>query len=335
MSESFSTKPKVTSFEVAQKAGVSRSAVSRTFTDGASVSKETREKVIAAARDLGYRVNALARSLNRRRSDLVGVVAADMDNPFRAEQVDYLSRLLLQQGFRPILLRGDPSADVSAIIGQLLQYSVAGVIVTSDTPPQQICDECHACGVPLVTINKQDPGSPVDRVQCDFEMGGRLAYEHLRTQGCERLALVTPETASFTVAGRGKAFLAHCKGGGIPVEVFKQGRQHYDAGRTVAAQVADRWNDLDGVFCTGDYMALGLLDGLRQDHGLRVPEDLRLIGFDDIQQAAWAAYDLTTIRQSRQDLSAMAVELLVRRIDDPLLAPQVQILPVELVVRKT
>ena len=156
MSDPFPPKRKVNSFDVAQRAGVSRSAVSRTFTDGASVSKETREKVIQAARELGYRVNALARTLNTRRSDLVGVVAADMDNPFRAEQIDCLTRNLLARGFRPLLLRGDAATDVSAMIGQLLQYSVAGVIVTSDTPPHEICEECHACGVPLVIINKQD-----------------------------------------------------------------------------------------------------------------------------------------------------------------------------------
>ena len=88
---------------------MSRSAVSRTFTDGASVSDETRKKVIKAARELGYRVNVLARSLHKQKSDLVGVVAADLDNPFRAEQIDLLSQGLLERGFRPILLRGDPS----------------------------------------------------------------------------------------------------------------------------------------------------------------------------------------------------------------------------------
>ena len=146
---------KVTSFDVARHAGVSRAAVSRAFTPDASVSAETREKVHKAAKELGYRVNYLARSLINQRSDFVGVVAAGLDNPFRNQQIEHLARALLARNFRPVLLPTSPDKDTSDVIGQLLHYSVSGVIVTSDAPPSSLCEECADYGVPIV-INKGD-----------------------------------------------------------------------------------------------------------------------------------------------------------------------------------
>ncbi len=328
-------KKTVNSFDVARLAGVSRSAVSRTFTDGASVSKETRDKVIAAARELGYRVNVLARSLHKQKSDLVGVVAADLDNPFRSEQIDLLSKGLLECGFRPILLRGEKSTDVADLIGSLLQYSVAGVIVTSDTPPEEICIECLENGVPLVVVNKRDPGAPVDRVVTAFEDGGRKAYEHLIASGCRKLAVVTPERSSFSINGRALAFEQAANDGGVPVIRIAWGAQTYDGGLAAAEFVHRVRSEVDGVFCTADYLALGVLDGLRHIHGLRVPQDIQLVGYDDIPQAAWKAYDLTTFSQSRHDLCEATLDLLMQRLENPDLQQQVRVCDVHLVQRAT
>jgi DNA-binding LacI/PurR family transcriptional regulator len=335
MSDATGPKKTVNSFDVARLAGVSRSAVSRTFTDGASVSKETRDKVIAAARQLGYRVNVLARSLHKQKSDLVGVVAADLDNPFRAEQIDLLTQGLLERGFRPILLRGDPNADVADLIGSLLQYSVAGVIVTSDTPPEEICMECLDNGVPLVVVNKRDPGAPVDRVVTAFEAGGRLAFDHLVASGCRKLAVVTPERSSYSINGRALAFEQAANNGGVPVIRIAWGAQSYGGGLEAAEFINRVRSEVDGLFCTADYLALGVLDGLRHDHGIRVPEDMQVIGYDDIFQAGWKAYDLTTIVQSRAELCEATLDLLMQRLEHPDLPQQVRECGVSLVQRRT
>ena len=129
----------ITAFDVARRAGVSRAAVSRSFTPDASVSAKTREKVRKAAAELGYRVNYLARSLINQRSDLVGLVAAGMDNPFRALQIDHLARALLNRNFRSVLLPVDDRAGSTEIIQQLLHYCASGVLVTSDAPPTSLC----------------------------------------------------------------------------------------------------------------------------------------------------------------------------------------------------
>ncbi|WP_102868597.1 LacI family DNA-binding transcriptional regulator [Pseudovibrio exalbescens] len=333
MTDTTGSRRHVTSNDVARRAGVSRSAVSRTFTDGASVSAETREKVIKAARELGYRVNVLARSLHKQRTDLVGIVAANLDNPFRAEQIDFLSSMLLEKGFRPILLRGDRADDVADLIGSLLQYSVAGVIVTSDTPPKEICMECHSHGVPLVVVNKQDTGAPVDRVLTDFAAGGRLAFKHLREIGCNRLAVVVPKRASYTVLGRALAFETLAKAEGCDVLKLEAGGQSYAGGLAAAHAFAEAASGIDGVFCVADYMALGFLDGLRFDHNVKVPEDLKVVGYDDIPQSSWKAYDLTTIAQSREELSEVTMRLLLDRLDTPEAPPHEVITGVTLVQR--
>ena len=335
MTDPLGPKKTANSFDVARAAGVSRSAVSRTFTDGASVSPETREKVIKAARELGYRVNALARSLHKQKSDLVGLVAADLDNPFRAEQIDLLSQGLLERGFRPILLRGDPSADVADLIGSLLQYSVAGVIVTSDTPPEEICMECLENGVPLVVVNKRDPGAPVDRVLTDFETGGRIAFEHLRAAGCTRLAVVTPEKPSYSVMGRGLSFERSALENDVPCVRIAVGTQTYEGGLEAANHIHAWRQDIDGVFCTADYLALGVMDGLRHVHGIAIPDDLQLISYDDIPQAAWKSYDLTTIVQCQRALCEATLRLLMDRLADPEAPPNVSTCDVSIIARST
>lgn len=145
---------RVTSFDVARAAGVSRAAVSRAFTPDASVSEKTRQKVYQAAKELGYRVNYLARSLTNKRSDFVGLVAAGLDNPFRTQQLENLARALIARNYRPILLPTSKEADSATVIGQLLHYAVSGVIITSDAPPSHIFEECAIEGVPIVLVNK-------------------------------------------------------------------------------------------------------------------------------------------------------------------------------------
>jgi DNA-binding LacI/PurR family transcriptional regulator len=153
---------RVTSFDVARAAGVSRAAVSRAFTPDASVSEKTRQKVYQAAKELGYRVNYLARSLTNKRSDFVGLVAAGLDNPFRTQQLENLARALIARNYRPILLPTSKEADSATVIGQLLHYAVSGVIITSDAPPSHIFEECAVEGR-ADRAGQQGRGFPVCR----------------------------------------------------------------------------------------------------------------------------------------------------------------------------
>lgn len=251
---------KVTSFDVARVAGVSRAAVSRAFTPDASVSPKTREKVYQAAKELGYRVNYLARSLTNKRSDLVGLIAAGLDNPFRTLQIENLARALLARNFRPILLPTSPEADTSTVIGQLLHYAVSGVIVTSDAPPTEICEQCAAEGVPIVLINKGNDIPFVDRIISDDCMAGHLAATHLIDSGVEKPAVMAAPAISYTARRRSEAFIARCEQLGVEAQFLQVRINDYRSGYDAAAELAA--SGIDGLFCANDYMSffLGIRD---------------------------------------------------------------------------
>lgn len=327
---------KVTSVDVAKLAGVSRSAVSRTFTADASVSKQTREKVLNAAQELGYRVNKLASSLISNRSDLVGIIASNMDNPFRSQQVESLSRVLLGKGLKPILLLVEGAEDPSQIIGMLLEYNVSGVIVTSDTPPQSICQECITLGVPMVLVNKAESDAQVDRVLLDNTKSGVLAANTLYESGAREMAVVTTEHPSYSLKVRIASFEEQCQKLGLPdVRVLRGPLQNYQGGMLASEQLLKAHIDVSGVFCVSDYMALGFLDGLRLSQKIAVPEQLKVISCDDIAQASWPIYELTTIRQDTHQLAAVVVDVLQERIKQPKNKAAVKILDVELIHRNS
>lgn len=302
----------ITSFDVARRAGVSRTAVSRAFTPGARIAEETRQKVLEAAHDLGYRVNYLARGLSNRRSDLVGVVAADLDNPFRTMQVEQISTSLLRRNFRPILLVSK-GRDSDRLIGELLHYAVSGVIVTSDAPPNELCAECVVNGVPIVLINKGEEIPHVDRVISDHETAAHMAFDVLSGDGARRLAVLSTPAGSFTARSRRDAFLDICARNGQPATAIPLERNDYANGREVAPGLAAE--RIEGVFCVNDYLACGVIDGLR-DKGVDVPGSVRVIGHDDIPQAAWSAYDLTTFVQPADTQAEIAIDLLASRISE-------------------
>ena len=304
-----------TAKEVAKLAGVSISAVSRTFTAGASVSAATREKVLVATRSLGYRPNALARSLMTKRTELIALISNNFDNPLFMEVFDLFTRRLQQRGRRPLLANLAGGTRTDDALDMLLKYSVDGVIVASSTLPQSFTAECAAAGMPVV----QAFGRPVGKragniVGADNHQGGRLAGEMLLAHGYRNIAFLGgPEGATSTV-DRIKGLRASLGEAGIEPAVVIYGHSYcHEAGFTWMRQLLGR-GGIDAVFCGDDVLAMGALDAC-QKLGMRVPQDIGVMGFNDMAMAAWPAYNLTTIRQPVSDIITMAVDLLLGIID--------------------
>jgi DNA-binding LacI/PurR family transcriptional regulator len=203
---------------VAREAGVSRSAVSRAFTPGTSISEETRRKVLKAASDLGYRVNLVARGLNKQRTDLVGMIAAGMVNPFRSEQIDALAKRLVREGFCPMLFCIDEGMDEEQLLSILLNYQVSGVVITSDAPPIEICEECARMQVPLVLVGRGDALPFVDLINGDDAKGGRMAANALIAAGRRRLVVMAPAKPVHSVSARIASFNDRAVEAGIETE---------------------------------------------------------------------------------------------------------------------
>jgi len=310
-------KKKPTSFDVARLANVHRSAVSRALSGKGRVSEETRERVIKAAQELGYRVNYLARGLHDQNSGLVGIVASRLDTPYRAQQVKIAARELLAKGYCPILIVAEGDATLSGLIDRLLNYNVAGMIVTSDSPPAEIIDECKHLSVPVVLVNRDVNDAEADRVQLDITASGQLAFDMLRAAGGSRFAVLEPQEQTYTVTGRARIFADRCRAASLPVSVISPRRQNYVDGLEAADLFMAQDVQVDAIFCTTDLLALGFLDGMRVKYGRRIPQDLQILGYDDIEQAGWLGNSLTTIRQDAGAAAELAVALMQARIEDP------------------
>ena len=326
----------VTAGDVAKRAGVSRSAVSRAFTPGASVSREMRARILHAADQLGYRINRVAQSLINAQSNVIGLVGTDLHQPFHASLLASLSGALLADGYQCMLLNAaNAERDMGALIARLLEYRVFAIVVMTGTPPSRIVEESLRNGVPVILVNKPLPGLGVDTVVADHAAGGRLAAEHLLAAGCRRLGVVSSAARTASLMGRLDAFRARAAEAGAQVQLWQDGPTDYRAGHAAALAMLANAGAVDGVFCVTDLLALGFLDAARNECGRRIPEELCVIGFDDIPQAAWGAYRLTTFRQSVRGLTDAVMRLIQRRADDPMASGELTTVPVEIVARST
>ena len=326
----------VTAADVARRAGVSRSAVSRAFTPGASVSREMRQRIVKVADRLGYRVNRLAQSLNQARSNVIGLVGTEVQQPFHAELLAALSSALLAEGYQCMLLNATAArAHMAALIDRVLEYRVAAIVVMTGTPPSRIVEECLDNGVPVVLINKLLPKLAVDTVIADHTAGGRIAAERLLAAGCRRLAVVSSAARTASLVRRIEAFQARAGEEGVKIKLWQQrSATDYGTGRDAALSLLAR-DGIDGVFCVTDLLALGFLDAARFECGRRIPDDLSVLGFDDIPQAAWGAYRLTTFRQPASELAAAVMRVIRGHAEDSKRRHGLTTVPVELVVRST
>lgn len=305
---------RATSVEVARLAGVSQSAVSRCFTAGASISPATRDKVMAAARELGYRPNALARGLASNRTDLVGVVAGSFETPFEPYLFDRLTDALVGVGKRPLVVRGNPAVDVARPLLTALDYQVDGIVVMAGGVTRATIDAVKHLGVPIVLYGFVTTTDLVDCVCCDNIAGARLVADALLASTYRRVAYVTGRRSAFSEAERRSAFVARMAEGGRPVDRVVEGDYSYDGGLRAGLELLAGPKRPDAVFCGNDAMAFGVIDAARHRLGLRVPEDLAVIGFDDVPMAGWPGYDLTTVRNPVDEIVTVTLDVLARRL---------------------
>jgi DNA-binding LacI/PurR family transcriptional regulator len=325
----------VSAQDVARRAGVSRSAVSRTFTPGASVSSETRDRVMRAADELGYRVNHLARSLARRRTGIVCLVAADVETPNISRLVKAITRRLQEEQRVGLLLSlGGPSDDPATTLEQTFHYRADATIVLSGTPAESIVRRGLDSGQRLILINRNDPVEGPDHIRTSSEDAAQSALRAFMQAGCRRLAVVSSGRPTPSLLAREEAFKAGAAAEGLPVDVVREGSgSHYEGGLAAGRRLFAGLRP-EAVFCVNDLMAFGVMDAARHDFGLDIPRELCVIGFDDIPQAEWLAYRLTTFEQPAEEIARAAVRLAVQD-GEAALDPQMVTVSPRLVWRET
>ncbi len=313
---------RITSAQVAARAGVSQSAVSRVFTPGASVSAKTMEKVRKAAAELGYRPNVLARAMVSGRSRIVGVVMAYLDNQFYPDVLDKLSTALQAQGYHVLIFMARQTAGtVDQVVEEILDYQVDGIIVASVALGSELAARCRAAGVPVVLFNRSQDDPNMSAVTSANRAGGACVARFLLAGGHRRIGYIAGWESASTQRDREAGFVQALEEAGQGLHSRGVGNFRMDQARAATLQMFAA-DPPDAVFVANDHMALAVMDALRHDLGLSVPGDVSVVGYDDVPAAAWPAYDLTTMRQPANRMVAATVRLLLETIEDPDTAPQ-------------
>lgn len=306
---------KVTSIEVARRAGVSQSAVSRVFTPGASASKSTTAKVRQAAEELGYRPNVLARSLITGRTRIIGLVVAYLENQFYPVVLELLSRALQDKGYHILVfMAGNSTEKVAQVVDELLDYQVDGIITASVAMSNDLTTRCTAVGIPVVLFNRGQDDMRLSEVTSDNIAGGRRATEYLIAAGHTRIAHVMGWQGSSTGRDRATGFKLAMDTAGLTPHAMIDGMYDRD---TAAVATRDLWSaptKPDAIFVGNDHMAFAVMDALRYDLNLAIPKDISIIGYDDVPLAAWPAYNLTTIRQPVNRMVEATVDALLAQV---------------------
>jgi DNA-binding LacI/PurR family transcriptional regulator len=300
---------------VARLAGVSRSAVSRTYTPGAYVSSETRQKVLVAAEMLSYRPNAIARSLSKRSSRLIGIVASDLDNSFYAQILATLTKTLQERGYGILLLTTKANEHADGLIPQLLDYQVDGVVLPAATIGAGIAIELQRLGTPVVLINRHLRSDAVSSVTGDNMACGAAIADLLVATGHRRIAYLAGHRDTDSVPDdRGLSFRDVLAGHGMAIYARGVGGYHREAATIAVRKMLSLDPPPDAIFCANDAMALAALDVAQMEFKLDVPRDLAIVGYDNSEPATWPRYELTSVDQNLPEMSRVAIDLLMDKL---------------------
>ncbi len=300
------------SHDVAALAGVSRSAVSRTFTPDASVSAKTRAKVMAAANSLGYQPNVIARSLITRHSRLIGLIMGEWENPFYTTMLRGFTEKLGARDYRVMLLASRSATDVDAAMRMLMQYRVDGIVLVSAAPGHAAASEFIRSGGRLVLVNRESEGIAATGIVCDNTRVGRELAERLLAAGYRRFAMVRGDPRLSSGMLRTDAFRQHIEFASEgQIVIDRSGALGYADGRAFGNEMMALGEPPDAIVCSTDMTAIGVLDAVRLDCRIAVPAQVGIVGFGDIPAASWASHELATVRLPIERMIEASVEALL------------------------
>ncbi len=334
------TRQRPTIVDVARRSGVSKSTVSNVIRDAANVAESTRQRVLEAVVELGYRPNALARQLVQQRTSTIGVVVGDLTNPIYSELVKHLEQHALALGYTTMVSNTDGHPEREAArIDALLERRVAGIAMLQFSGDRSVIDELHDDGVAVTVISCFEERS--DCVTVDESRGLGIAVHHLAELGHERLAYVTtPLVEEHTNRARHESFLRECARAGCSetaiVTLDVEGVLAHDSDATdELARLLDSGTRPTGFAAANDIAAIALIEAVER-LGASVPREVSVVGFDGINLGGLSRIALTTVAQPRERMAEVGMELLMDRIDGRAQeAPRHVLLEPELVVRGT
>lgn len=298
----------ITSHDVARVAGVSQSAVSRAFTPGGKVSAAMREKVMTAARELGYQPNFLPRMMLHGKTGIVAVVVGGSYNPFHAATLDAFSHALRRAGKRVMLVQSDSDRALDEVVADLVGYRIDGVVSALSILSQESADAISAHRIPVVTLNSGITTDYIHVVETDNFGAGETAARLMLAGGGTRFAYAGAD--SIASRARRDGFCSALADAGAEPPRCLIGTLDHDGGYAIGRELLASSERPDAIFCVNDLTAIGIVEAFRIEGGLNAPAQFQIVGFDDIPAAGWPSYDLTTFNQNVDVMASRAIDLL-------------------------
>ena len=298
------------STDVARLAGVSQSAVSRVYSEGKSVSDVMRGKVLKAARKLGYSPNFIPRILLNHRSQLVAVVISGTSNPFYAMALEEFTKALQRTGHQVLLIHVDSGHALDGVLPRLASYRVDAVVSALPVLSEQAARALARIKIPTITFNTPVKNRWVTSVCADSAGGAAAVAELFVARGATSFGFIAGSAGSHASKERLHGYRTRLRQLGHHKVFTCTGDYRYDGGYRAILALKKRGPLPEAIFCGNDLMALGALDALRHALKLRVPEDVLVAGFDDVPEASWTSYGLTTVVQDCKLMVADAMEIL-------------------------
>lgn len=311
---------------MAREAGVSQSAVSRVFRPGLSVSKKTRDKVMAVANKMGYRPNAIARMLITKQSGMVAVIVSSRANVNYPEVLSQVSKQLAARNKRVLLFTLDNADGLDELFEQIWTFQVDGVIALAAHFESDRLAQFAKHEIPVVLYNRNVPGAMANTVCCNHELGIKQLISELELNSPKRYLVLAGPKDSDVANERREIAVNLLKQMGDKEIAILYGDYSYQSGRDCLAQWLNNNAAPDAIICSNDTMAIGVIDEARENHGIHIPNDMSVVGFDGITSSAWQSYQITTIKQPLEQLVKASVEMLLEHIENPDAPPEARVL---------
>ncbi|MFC3126624.1 LacI family DNA-binding transcriptional regulator [Pseudoroseomonas globiformis] len=322
---------RVTIKDLAREMGVSVATIARAFHPEADIAVATRAAVLRLAAERGYQPDALARSMITGRTRIVGVVVADLENPFYPMVLASLSAALQPAGFNTMLVVAEAGGPVDPALRLLLSYRPEYAIILATNLTTEATRTCAAAQVPLLYFNRAPLDTDARAVVCDNLGGAGSLARHMIAGGMRHPAFISGRADTSTNQERHEGFRTACEAAGLTVREEAAQSFTYAAGQQAARRLLSSGERPDGIMGASDILALGAVDVATREFGLQIPRDLMVAGFDDIPMSAWPAHDLTTVQQP---VTAMVERTLAWIRDEPCEGGTLR-LPARLIIRGT
>jgi DNA-binding LacI/PurR family transcriptional regulator len=326
-------KKPVNAMEVAKLANVSQSTVSRVYSPGSNVSEKTKRKVMEAAATLGYRPNAFARGLIMNKSNIIGLAMRDIQNPFYHEVLGKFSKGLREKGYHVLFVYTDNDEIQQDEITQFLEYNVEGVIVTDAFLSSNVVYQLQENNIPVILFNRYSKDLPCHSISCDNFTAGKRIAEYLHKQGYSKLAFITGRKNTSTSQDRQSGFCEFLESKGI-APIIEDGDYTYEGAYQAALKLLRRQDRPEVIFGANDITALGAIDAVK-DMNLSIPEDIAIVGFDNIKMASWPSYSLTTWEQPVDEMVELTINTLLIEMDQQSSSTKPTLVSGRLIERKT